>query len=331
MENHNEHITNIILKYLNNELNSTELRTFENWLNESRTNYKYFMDIKSTWLLSKYKESDFNKDTDTAWQKISDKLELDKKETKIFTLKKQAPLFLKIAAALLIGVFFTIFYIYNQSVSIITVISENESKTIILPDSSLVHLNIGSQVSYPEKFNKNNRHVSLKGEAFFDVQKDKEKPFVISTDNSEIKVLGTSFCVKTSELGKTEVFVTSGKVELSSKEKVQKISLTKGEKAALEDHKNNIAKEKIINEDFMSWRKQNLEFINTKLEDVAIVLENIYKVKILFQDADIKSYKITSKFKNESIDNIIKSLNFAFNTDSEYINISNTYVIKKLN
>ena len=110
---------------------------------------------------------------------------------------------------------------------------------ITLVDGTNVWLNARTSLSYPVKFGKNNRQVVLDGEAYFDVTKDKSKPFIVQTDNYNVEVLGTQFDVNAySETGEFETTLMSGSVKVASaSDSTQKITLKPNNKVYLQDGK----------------------------------------------------------------------------------------------
>lgn len=113
-------------------------------------------------------------------------------------------------------------------------------KEITLPDGSLVILGPYSELSHPEKF-KEDRWVSLNGQAFFDVVKDSLKEFKVETENSIIKVLGTSFTVnESSEENEIKVSLYSGRVLISPKGDSQSWAIIPGESFVYHDGKASI-------------------------------------------------------------------------------------------
>ena len=86
-------------------------------------------------------------------------------------------------------------YLYMQPVSIQTVTTLAETRTILLPDGTSVTLNHYSSLSYPKQFKSDNREVELSGEAYFEVSKSKKHPFIVQTETIDVQVLGTHFNV----------------------------------------------------------------------------------------------------------------------------------------
>ena len=204
--------------------------------------------------------------------------------------------------------------------------TKNGSKTnLILPDGTKVWLNAGSSLTYDSAYGKNIREVALSGEAFFDVVKNKEKPFIIHTYKINIKVLGTEFNVRSYPTDKTtEASLIRGSIEVTFKDKPsKKIILKPNEKIVvnnnrdLEDiletsHQNSHGK---INEvpgaDIKkltyeyktgaiietSWVENKLIFQDESFDEIALRLERWYGVSISFKNNQLKENHLTGSFK----------------------------------
>ena len=87
--------------------------------------------------------------------------------------------------------------------------------TLHLPDGSLLKVNAGSEVIYPDSFNARERRIFVDGEVYLDVAHDRNRPFIVCTDGFDVKVHGTKFNVRTSDDGNGNVVLAEGSVEVS--------------------------------------------------------------------------------------------------------------------
>jgi len=225
-----------------------------------------------------------NVDVDKAWNKLYNRLEGDKLIRKNSTLFN--PVF-RIAASviLIIGLTFTGLYIGTNSfeknnINTITAGIEQKNLEVTLPDGSKVVLNRNSKIEYPDKFNRKTRSVKLQGEAFFDIEPNTSRPFIVDAGTANITVLGTSFNVNTGNNG-VEVFVTSGKVMLSSNTGNQSITLEKGDVGSILDNKAT----KMANTDpnYLSWKTEILRFEGDYLGKVLNDLKRVHNINIEVQ------------------------------------------------
>ncbi|MCR4030763.1 MULTISPECIES: FecR family protein [Flavobacterium] len=198
-----------------------------------------------------------------------------------------------------------------------------------LSDGTLVHLNAGTTLRYPVQFVKNkNRQVYLLGEAYFEVEKDKEHPFDVNTQNVNIEVLGTKFNVDTySENTSTDVVLVEGKVSLykDQKTKENQVYLKPGEKGSNEKGQLAITKEQVNTEYYTAWVKGSLVFKNASFEDIIKKLERHYNVTFINRNKMLGREIFNARFDNEPIEVVLKyfsdSYAIDYNIDRDKITI----------
>jgi transmembrane sensor len=181
----------------------------------------------------------------------------------------------------------------------------------MLSDSSVITLNRNTRVKYDKQFDKDIRNISLEeGEAFFKVKPNPDKPFVVKVNDVTIKVLGTSFNVKSFK-GNTEIIVETGKVQVSGSGEM--LNLVPDEKALVSAHGPGIKKQK--NPDLLYQYYRTHEFIasNTPLWRMVEILNEAYGVNIVISSERIKNLPLNITFKNESIDEILPVIARTFN------------------
>ena len=233
--------------------------------------------------------------------------------------KNSARKYIGIAAgfiSLLMLAFFTGIFSNNYT----TIIAEKgEKKEIKMDDGSIIFLNGNSSISYRNNFNED-RAIELEGEAFFNVSRDESRPFTVRTKDLKTRVLGTSFNIKNYKDQLAMVSVNTGKVEVTSLSTPNnKIILTKNQQAFFKgDLKPKISKEN--SEDFNAWTRKMIILKNTSLENTAKIIENWYDVDIQFANDGLKQLKITGKFNDEKLSNVLKSLALIKNLKIDSIN-----------
>jgi len=181
-------------------------------------------------------------------------------------------------------------------------------KKVILPDSTVIVLNAGSTLKYPETFTGNTREITLEGEAFFDVAPDPRKPFIIHSGALNTTVLGTSFNITAyKHLAQLSVTVLTGKVAVTDTLSQQSVTLLPKQKATF-----NPATATLLTtaadkpENAMAWSKGRLVFEETLLPEVAVRLSNKYNVHITLMDKRLSDYRFNGEFETESLDDILK-------------------------
>lgn len=218
----------------------------------------------------------------------------------------------------------------------------SKSTRLVLPDSSVVWLNAGSKLSYDEHFGKSNRNTRLVGEGYFEVKKS-TVPFIIHTNEIQIKVLGTAFNVRSYENEKTETSLIRGKIEITmNKRPGEKIILRPNEKLVIapESKTNKALAEK--NEPVVvltgltraedrtivetSWKDNRLVFQDESFADLARQLERWYNVQIDIRDEVIARSRLTGAFETETILQALTALqmvnNFNFTISGDQITIT---------
>ncbi len=248
---------------------------------------------------------------DTAWAKLHSRLEKDgllyqqKKSINIYKISKIAALFI-----ISFAVSYWFFYAYtakNTNMQIVDTRQSNIIKTVMLPDGSKVDLNINSKLTYPENFSKKQRVVELEGEAFFKVHKNPNKVFIIRTLGKEIKVLGTSFNVKTNlKTKQVKVFVKSGKVRFYEVNNSQKqLTLEAGFVGIID--KNTAKKQKIKDPNYLAWKTKYFDFSYGERMDVIIKkLNAAYHVNIVLENKDLNNKIVYTTYNNHSLDTVLQ-------------------------
>ena len=259
------------------------------------------------------KKKNKNIDLDAEWTMLSSKLFEQRIETlsspKIRKLQPGLPLFFRIAAAVVV-LFAVSFFLYNFFLKPGTVemMATTTIETETLSDGSTITLNRNSTFKYPKKFTKGVRKVELTGDAYFEVEHNKNQPFIIESQNIEIEVLGTSFYVDSHEDNSTvEVVVNSGGVALRS-DKENQIILKAGDKGIFDKKTGKLFREKNTDVNYNSWKTKLLVFDDTKLAEVVDKLNEVYDTNIEIINPEIDNFRITVTFDNMTIEAVINIL-----------------------
>ena len=183
---------------------------------------------------------------------------------------------------------------------------------IILPDGTDVWLNSGSKINYELPFVRETRKLTLSGEAFLHVKKNESSPFLVNSGEERIEVLGTQFNVKAyPEDNQIEVALKEGSVKFcftnsSGKKIFTRLKPNNYLVLNRSDKKLSIENKELDN--YMLWTKNILIFNNTPMLEVAKTLERWYGVTVIIKDDEIKNYKFTTIFENETISRILELL-----------------------
>lgn len=244
------------------------------------------------------------------------------------------------AVLLLISSLMFVFYFLDMKTNKQVVTHRASKRTITLDDGTKVVLNADSKLRYPESFTGKNREVTLIGEAYFDVTKDAERPFIIHTEKMDVRVLGTAFNVKSYPGDKfTEATLIHGKIEVTLKDRpTDRIALSPNEKLTITNEPVDATGEHYHDETLAqithlkktdshiaetSWMYDRIEFRNETFKEIARKLERTYDVRIRFQNDSLAMLKFTGSFEKEPVTNVLQALSllehFSFSMDGEEI------------
>lgn len=295
----------LLAKYLLNEATGAEQTEVEQWIVAREENKRYYEHFKLMLERSRKLAEANMVDENEAWERFLQKAEpAADTTTKVISVGEKPLSWVRVAAILLVLVMCAglIYYFKNAAEPKMIALQSGDHVLIdTLSDGSVVTINKHATFSYPESFKGDTRRVRLEGEAFFNVAPDKSKPFIIDANGTQVKVVGTSFNVKTSDQ-KTEVIVETGVVEVSKKKKA--VKLNPHERATVSSDNDGPIKE--ANDDELYSYYKNNEFIceHTPLSRLVDALNDAYGVHIVVT-GDAGSRQITTTFRNKSLDEIL--------------------------
>ncbi|WP_276381239.1 FecR family protein [Flavobacterium sp. H4147] len=183
-------------------------------------------------------------------------------------------------------------------------------KSIKLSDGSKIYLAANSSFQYPEKFIGDERQVTLlKGNAFFEIAKDKKHPFIITSGDVKTKVVGTSFHIQMSK-SKCEVIVVTGKVNVTSKG--QSVDLVPNEEALFESNK---LTKLMANKSFLvNWYTTDITLNETTLKQVITILQYKYGVSFQYDNEQVLAMPLTVFIKKDAtLENVLEQINYITN------------------
>lgn len=176
---------------------------------------------------------------------------------------------------------------------------------LTLSDGSTIWLNSESRLTYPTVFTGETREVTLRGEAYFDIEKDSIHPFIVRSDKMDVRVLGTQFNMRMYPNEEQHTTLVSGAVELRSGNR--KIRLRPGEQGKLSGNQLEVHQVQVGN--FIAWKNGEFNFKGCRLEDIFNELARWYDLEPCFQDQNARDYVFTAWFKrNSSIEEVISIL-----------------------
>ena len=220
-------------------------------------------------------------------------------------------------------------YLYMQPVSIQTVTTLAETRTILLPDGTSVTLNHYSSLSYPKQFKSDNREVELSGEAYFEVSKNKKHPFIVQTETIDVQVLGTHFNVDAyPDNPDVKTTLLTGSVAVSNKNNSVHMVLKPNEVAIYNKVEQKLTRKVLENAgDEISWRHGEFIFDDLPLQEIARELSNSFGTTIHITDSTLRNYRVTARFRNgEDLETILSVLHnagyFNYSRNTQQITIT---------
>ncbi|MEQ8556490.1 MAG: FecR domain-containing protein [Cyclobacteriaceae bacterium] len=308
----------IIFKYLNNTITESERGKLKIWLEDQEENR-----ITLSKLSAFYRNDEANLPTlkEKVWDEVNQKFEKSNESNQSMPTSNIGWI-MKMAAIFLLGSVFA-FVIYQLS----TGVQEQESfivKTIIkeapagskittrLPDGSIVMLNSGSSISFPESFDGDTREVHLEGEAFFDVQHDPGKPFKVQMDEDVVQVLGTSFNIRSyPEDSEVFVAVATGRVSYTIPSG-DEVILEPGRMATYSPGSGSLKTGEVNIQKVFGWKDKILYFDDSSFDKVITELERWYGVEIVYENDFGSRGTYTEQFDNPTIAEALHSLSFVY-------------------
>ena len=314
----NEKMLDLATKYLSGNATAEETQQLESWVLANPENKQQFTALKKSWMLSGTEMRKTEIDVDKSWDKISKGLDGEaetKSPAKVVPIRRFTPLRIAASIILLIAAGFLVSRFLGGEKAI-QFATTDSSETFQLTDGSEVTLNQASTMKFEAGENASQRLVTLKGDAFFDVKRDEEKPFVIQTQNVEIEVLGTSFYVDSRiDEDEIQVIVQSGSVAVrsSSNETILKAN----EKAVFKKETGDLSKQNNDDPNFSSIKSNTLAFSNSTIEEVVYALNRQYNADISINITDTSSCRITTTFENKTLDFIVTVIEQTLGIDVE--------------
>ena len=325
-----------LVSYLTGNCSKKEQELVEQWLGMSDDNRMLFNDFKQAWASSAAVSQSCLIDIDKAWENFKNRANFGEtipaktvENTKHFNIKGFLVNTARVAA--LMVVLFGLYFLFDKENSIetqryIATVTQSGSP-FILPDGSNIILNKGAEIEYPEQFSSDVRNINFKGEAFFDIAHNPDKPMIIAAGNIRVKVLGTTFNLcNCDDANKITVYLETGSILFYSVDDIdgsiqEQIILNPEQKGIYDKNTGLITKQQTGNNNHLAWKTGVLEFINAPLTDVIKALENTYKINVV-SEISLSSYKLSARFNNETPKNIFESLQIIYGFNYEIVDNS---------
>jgi ferric-dicitrate binding protein FerR (iron transport regulator) len=331
-----KNISHIIQKYSQGTSQKEELEMAMSLLEDPYHNLELRPTLHSIWCDDKMGSIETSEAVDFSMMlhEIHHKINLEQKSQKISKAKRIFLNVSKLAAILLVGLICGILvqnYKKTAPVYYTSIAPKGSVSQMLLPDSTMVYLNSGSEIKYLANGEKGQREVFLNGEAWFQVTKNKQQPFIVHTPYYNVNVLGTEFNVKAyAEDNEVTTTLEKGSIQITSTEnfKIRNNQVLKpGEQLIYNKERNSIELKNVTPKLYSSWKENKLIFINMELKSLVTLLERKYGVDIQVDDPALLELHYDGTLKNETIievmDILKQSLPVNYRIDEQKILITN--------
>lgn len=329
----------LLVNYLLGICTPKELDQVEQWLDEklenvqllkqvlNEINHAHSLSVNKQKVKGKLKEQiDIDLFSSETYQSPSTVSGNDRKKRPIIRNGQWISRVVTMASVVIIAVIFA-FHFKSDSINSETVnevnlqhrtLSYGQTSTFRFSDGSVIILNGGSTLSYPKQFEKEKREVYLDGEAFFDIARDQDRPFIVHTAGTTTKVLGTSFNIKAYQNEpEINVAVVEGKVSVTkinaetlSTDDSQQIILEKNQWATYQNSGELLNQGEGDIWEHIAWKDQILIFNDKPFSEVARTLERWYGVEIILEDDNLKHKELKGEHKNVSLERVLESIQY---------------------
>lgn len=301
----------LLPRYCEGMATEEERLQVEAWMDESEENRRIAKQIHALYLATDTVCVMEKVDTEKALLKVKSRLTGNKNKRTVWWQWAQHA-----AAVLFIPLLITLILLQfggdKQELAQMMEVKTNPGMmtSLTLPDGTLVFLNSESTLSYPSRFDGEMREVTLQGEAYFEVAKNPEKKFVVSTSHqSQIEVLGTHFNVEAYEKeDRISATLVEGKIGFIFKhgDVAKKVLLDSGQKLVYDSKDSKVQLYATSGESELAWKEGKIVFRNTPLEEGLRMLEKRYNVEFIIKNDRLKEDSFTGTFTHQRLERILE-------------------------
>ncbi|WP_421873032.1 FecR family protein [Marinoscillum sp.] len=286
-----------------------------------------------------WKHGDEDQTGERIYMKVRAAIE-EKQEPGIFQRSlRYAAIVAVVAAAAVLG--YLQFYQSSEipAIRMITKTTQRGQKAnIVLADGTTIRLNSESSLTYPESFTNETRGVKLTGEAFFDVARNEQKPFIVESGEINTTVLGTSFNIKAFPDKNIEVTVATGKVHVETAfsphskggdaegRAGSRVLLTPNQQAVYEPS-GSLQKREVDLSKYLAWQEGRIIFDEIPLGEAILILERWYNVSFVLETKLIGNCIIRNEYNDENLLNILESFKHILGVEYRFDNESNSIIL----
>ncbi len=313
-------IISLLRKYVKDQCSEQELRTLLQWLKSSDHHIGFDWVVQPLWdAIDKDMPRPDEEGENELRQEVSSLLsEIRQQKTSDSKVRSKNRLngFYRVAAILILALSVTLgaLKVLDRPQSVVTYVekmsAKGETKSLLLADGTKVILNSDTKLIIPSNFNKEERIIELEGEGFFDVTPDPDKPFIIKSGETRVKVLGTSFDFKSYKEDEfIKLTVSTGKVRVNMIDQDLQLAVSPNEHLSISKIDGNVRKESIEENNYIKWIHGSLYFNKEPIREVLKTINRTYNRKVILQCENC-DYRITGTHDNKSIEAVIEAICF---------------------
>lgn len=298
-------------KYLEGECSEEDFNRINRWIKESDENARQLFLMEEIYQAGKRNPLAEKKLTEQAearlYKRISQEAAARQRAVRMHNWMRYAA---TIAVVLMIGTGLG-YWIYQPSgQEMLVARAVDDVRTVVLSDGSRVWLNQSATLTYPREFAEDERNVRLEGEAYFEVTKNRQKPFIVESEAMRVRVLGTTFNFKSAQNCRlAEASLIEGEIEVKGNNEEGMIVLAPGQKAELNKSTGRLQVKQVDARMDAVWHDGLIPFEQSNVFAIAKTLERFYGVKIILSP-DIQSNKTYSGVikRKDNIESVLRSL-----------------------
>ncbi|MCY7358321.1 MAG: FecR domain-containing protein [Rudanella sp.] len=313
----------LLAKYIAGEATPDERTEVRQWLADDPDHPLELARFERIWQAAGNRSEPENRqlfDTDTAWSRVRGQMHQPEQSIKkpsdyeqVVKPIRQTPRWISwarvAAAVLLVGTLSVLTYrsfqgpdSIDQTTTFLTQSTTKTTRSLTLPDGSTVLLNRNSSIRYPNTFLGQTREVTLIGEAFFDVKPNTQQPFIIHAQDTDVRVVGTSFGVRAYDRN-VRVSVKTGRVVVRKKQ--QEVVLIPGQQATIDPTADTLRRLPRFDANALAYSTKQLNFTNQSLASVVETLSDYYQTDINLSASSLQTCRLTARFENESVETVL--------------------------
>lgn len=315
--------TDLLTRYFSGEADSEEIKILSGWVQSDPDRRKEFEDFRRTWTLLQEAQIGEAVDADQEWGSLKASLPDDRTiglEPKSRFSYKPLLRIAAVAVLLLIPAWFLWRHFTRpEQITLTASVGPVECR---LSDGTLITLNKGAMLRYPEEFAGKTRTVSINGEACFEVAHDPSRPFIVEAGNVRVEALGTVFYVRTgADRDSVSVLLSSGSVATYFQGgRKNEVILLPGEVAEISVSSQAITKHPADDPNQLAWKTRLLVFDNTPLGEIVTLLNEVYQTRLTLAGPQMAGCRVTATFDHQSLESVLTVLRATLDVTIEHTN-----------